>query len=39
MLVYNFEKNGFTFVALFGIRDTIREEVPESIWQCNEAGI
>jgi magnesium-transporting ATPase (P-type) len=29
--VYNFEKNGFTFVALFGIRDTIREEVPESI--------
>jgi Ca2+ transporting ATPase len=37
--VYNFEKNGFIFVALFGIRDTIREEVPASIKQCNEAGI
>ena len=37
--VYNFEKGGFTFVALFGIRDTIREEVPGSIRQCFEAGI
>ncbi len=37
--VYNFEKNGFTFVGLFGIRDTIREEVPESIRICSEAGI
>lgn len=37
--VYNFEKNGFTFVALFGIRDTIREEVPDSIRQCHTAGI
>ena len=37
--VYNFEKGGFTFVALFGIRDAIREEVPGSIRQCFEAGI
>lgn len=37
--VYNFEKSGFTFVGLFGIRDTIREEVPRSIQQCFEAGI
>ncbi len=29
--VFNFEKNGFIFVSLFGIRDTIREEVPSSI--------
>jgi hypothetical protein len=29
--VYNFEKNGFIFVSLFGIRDTIWEEVPDSI--------
>lgn len=37
--VFNFEKNGFIFVSLFGIRDTIREEVPRSIQQCFEAGI
>ncbi len=37
--IYNFEKNGFTFVSLFGIRDTIREEVPESIRLCAQAGI
>jgi magnesium-transporting ATPase (P-type) len=37
--LYSFEKNGFTLVCLFGIRDTIREEVPRSIAQCRRAGI
>lgn len=32
--VYDFEKGNFTLVCLFGIRDTIREEVPASIQQC-----
>lgn len=29
--VFHFEKEGFTLLCLFGIRDTIREEVPLSI--------
>lgn len=37
--VYNFEKRDFTLVCLFGIRDTIREEVPKSIAMCHQAGI
>lgn len=37
--IYAFEKDGFTLVCIFGIRDTIREEVPFSIQQCNRAGI
>lgn len=37
--VYNFEKEGFTLLCLFGIRDTIWEEVPRSIAQCYQAGI
>ncbi len=37
--VFHFEKEGFTMLCLFGIRDTIREEVPLSIKQCHRAGI
>ena len=37
--VYSFEKENFTLVCLFGIRDTIWEEVPRSIAQCHDAGI
>lgn len=37
--VFHFEKEGFTMLCLFGIRDTIREEVPLSIQKCTRAGI
>jgi magnesium-transporting ATPase (P-type) len=37
--VYGYEKDGYTLVGIFGIRDTIREEVPESIRKCYTAGI
>lgn len=37
--VYTFEESGFTLLCILGIRDTIRDEVPDSIRKCNEAGI
>lgn len=33
------EQDGFTLVAIAGIKDVIRPEVPDSVAQCNLAGI
>lgn len=32
--VYDFETSGFTFIALTGIRDVLRKEVPPAIKLC-----
>jgi len=37
--VYGFEESDFTFVALTGIRDVLRQEVPDAIRRCIIAGI
>ncbi|WYZ35847.1 hypothetical protein EsH8_X_000494 [Colletotrichum jinshuiense] len=36
-----FEKHfcGMTFIGVFGIRDPLRPEVPDSVRQCQEAGV
>lgn len=37
--VYNFEKDGFTFVGICGIKDIIKPEVPDAVLRCHRAGI
>lgn len=37
--VFSYEMDGYNLIGIFGIRDTIREEVPESIRKCETAGI
>ena len=38
-VIHSIEKTGFTLVALIGIRDIIRPEVPDAIAKCHGAGI
>jgi P-type Ca2+ transporter type 2B len=33
------EKTGFTLICILGIKDIIRQEVPEAVAQCQRAGI
>jgi len=37
--LYDIEKTGYTLIAIIGIRDVIREEVPEAVMTCQRAGI
>jgi P-type Ca2+ transporter type 2B len=37
--VYETEKQGITLLAVIGVRDNPRQEVPEAIRQCHQAGI
>lgn len=37
--VYDVEKDKFTLIAIAGIRDIIRPEVPGAVRQCNSAGV
>ena len=37
--VKDIEKSGLTLVAIVGIMDIIRQEVPEAVRKCKEAGI
>lgn len=37
--IHAYERNGFTLLGICGIKDIIRAEVPESVRQCNAAGI
>ena len=37
--VYEIEKSGFTCIALFGIMDVLRQEVPGAVEKCKLAGI
>jgi Ca2+ transporting ATPase len=37
--IYNIEEGGYTLIGIAGIKDIIREEVPEAVAMCNEAGV
>lgn len=37
--VYDIETSDLTLVAIFGIADIVRPEVPEAVRKCFEAGI
>jgi Ca2+ transporting ATPase len=37
--IYKIEEGGYTLICIAGIKDIIRDEVPEAVAQCNEAGI
>lgn len=37
--VYEVEKDQFTLIAIAGIRDIIRPEVPDAVRDCNTAGV
>lgn len=37
--VYDVEKSGFTCIAIFGIMDVLRQEVPTAVERCKLAGI
>ena len=37
--LYEIEEKDHTLICLVGIKDIIREEVPEAIAMCNEAGV
>lgn len=38
-VVYEIEKRGLVLIALIGIKDIIRPEVPKAVKQCKKAGI
>ena len=37
--IYTIEQSDFTLLCIAGIKDTLRDGVPEAIQQCGEAGI
>jgi P-type Ca2+ transporter type 2B len=37
--VYTVEKKDLTLLCIFGIKDILRQEVPEAVQQCKKAGI
>ena len=37
--VFNCEKQGLTLLAILGIKDILRQEVPDAIKKCRTAGI
>lgn len=37
--VYDVEKTGITLLAVIGVRDNPRKEVPDAIKKCHAAGI
>lgn len=37
--IYEIEEGGMTIIALAGIKDIIREEVPDAVKDCNTAGV
>ena len=38
-VIHAIEKTGFILIAIVGIKDIIRKEVPEAVAQCQRAGI
>jgi P-type Ca2+ transporter type 2B len=38
-VIHEVEREGFTLVAVVGIKDIIRQEVPEAVAKCQSAGI
>lgn len=37
--IYKIEESGHTLICIAGIKDIIREEVPDAVIKCNEAGV
>jgi Ca2+ transporting ATPase len=37
--IYKIEESGLTLICIAGIKDIIREEVPEAVAKCNVAGV
>jgi P-type Ca2+ transporter type 2B len=37
--IYKIEEGGHTLICIAGIKDIIREEVPDAVIKCNEAGV
>lgn len=37
--IYKVEEGGLTLICIAGIKDIIREEVPDAVRMCNEAGV
>lgn len=37
--IYDIEEDGFTLIAIAGIRDILRPEVPQAVQDCNTAGV
>jgi Ca2+ transporting ATPase len=37
--IYDIEKDELTLICIAGIKDIIRDEVPDAVVQCNEAGV
>lgn len=37
--IYNIEKSGLVLIAIVGVKDVPRPEVPEAIVKCKKAGI
>lgn len=37
--IYKIEEGGFTLICIAGIKDIIRDEVPQAVINCNEAGV
>ena len=37
--IYKIEESGLTLICIAGIKDIIREEVPDAVADCNRAGV
>lgn len=37
--IYKIEEGGHTLIAIVGIKDIIRDEVPKAVVDCNDAGV
>lgn len=37
--IYKIEEGGLTLIAIAGIKDIIRDEVPDAVAKCNQAGV
>jgi len=37
--IYDIERGNLTLICIAGIKDIIRDEVPNAVVQCNEAGV
>ena len=37
--IFKIEESGLTLICIAGIKDIIREEVPEAVADCNRAGV
>ena len=38
-VIHSIERTGFVLIAIVGIKDIIRKEVPDAVAKCQRAGI